>query len=221
MFRDRTHAGLELASLLEGGVTPETLVLAIPAGGVPVAVAMARPLGLELDLAIVSKITLPWNTESGYGAVAFDGSVLLNEAYLRELPLSKEDVEAGIARTRAKVERRARELRGDAPPLCVAGRDVLLVDDGLASGFTMRAAVAAARSLGAESVSLAVPTGHVRAIESLIDDVARLVCANVRGGYSFAVAEAYERWVDVSEDEVKALLAELEGSLHVGRARER
>lgn len=209
VFRDRAHAGEVLAELVRAADLPHGLVLGIPAGGVPVAIVLAERLGLPLDLAVVSKITLPWNTESGYGAVAFDGSVRLNEDYLSRLPLSDEEVRAGVERTRAKVERRARELRSGAPPLALEGRSVLLVDDGLASGITMRVAIAACRVAGAEKVAVAVPTAHADSIAALADEADRIYCANVRGGYPFAVAEAYRQWSDVSEDEVKAGLAAL------------
>src|SRR5512136_2914145 len=108
VFRDRAHAGAVLAEMLAPSFDrrENAMVLAIPAGGVPVAVPIARRLALPLDLAAVSKITLAWNTEAGYGAVAFDGSVRLNDALVREIGLSEAEVEAGIARTREKVARR-------------------------------------------------------------------------------------------------------------------
>lgn len=215
VFADRTAAGRALAELLRASFVEPPRLLAIPAGGVPVAVAVARELGWPLDVAPVSKITLPWNTESGYGAVAFDGSVLLNGALVRECGLTAAQVEHGIAATRAKVARRVARLRGDRGPLELADASVVLVDDGLASGFTMRAAVEACRRAGAAQVAVAVPTGHARAVERLLEDVDLLVCANVRGGPSFAVADAYERWSDVPEAEAELALE------RVGRRRDR
>ncbi len=206
VFRDRAHAGEVLADLLAEYRASEALVLAIPAGGVPVAARMAEVLGLELDVAVVSKITLPWNTEVGCGAVAFDGTVRLNESLVRAFRLSEDDVQEGIAHTRAKVARRVREFRGNRPVPTVKGREAFLVDDGLASGFTMEVAVGALRAAGAVFLGVAVPTGHRNAVERLAPLVTRLICANIRSGRSFAVADAYRTWKDVPEEEVKALL---------------
>lgn len=199
VFRDRDHAGEVLARLLGDLALEAPVVLAIPAGGVPVAVPIARATGWPLDVAVVSKVTLPWNTESGYGAVAFDGSVLLNDALIAQLPLTEEQIREGIERTRRKVERRMRKLRGAGGRPEVEGRSAILVDDGLASGFTMRAAVRAVREAGATRIVVAVPTGHERAVEALEELADVVVCANVRGGHRFAVADAYERWHDVPE----------------------
>jgi len=211
VFRDRAHAGTVLAEMLAPDFDrrARALVLAIPAGGVPVAAPVARRLGLPLDLAVVSKITLPWNTESGYGAVAFDGSVHLNNALLRQIGLDQSEIEAGIARTREKVVRRNITLRAGRNYDAVAGADVVLVDDGLASGFTVRAAIAALRTSGAGSVTVAVPTAHETSAREIADSVEAFYCPNVRAGYRFAVADAYEQWSDVDEETVCAILAAL------------
>jgi predicted phosphoribosyltransferase len=210
VFRDRDHAGEVLAGLMEGYRASGALLLAIPAGGVPVAFRLASRLGLPLDAAPVSKITLPWNSEAGYGAVAFDGTVRLNQDLLGRLGLSPEEIRQGVEHTREKVRRRARELRRGRPPLgpgLLAGRPAVLVDDGLASGFTMSVAVAAVRNCGAGPISVAVPTGHRDAVDWLAPEVEELVCANVRSGGFFAVAEAYRSWSDVGEEEARRLLA--------------
>jgi predicted phosphoribosyltransferase len=206
VFRDRQHAGEVLAAMLAEGLPGRALVLAIPAGGVPVAAALARRLGLPLELAVVSKVLLPWDTEAGYGAVAWDGTIRLNEPLVAALGLSPETVQAGIAATRERVARRVRTLRGDRPLPELGAAPAVLVDDGLASGFTMRVAIEALRKSGATAVHVAVPTGHLDAVERLAPSVDSLFCANVRGGRSFAVAAAYRSWADVSEDEVRALL---------------
>lgn len=208
VFRDRAHAGEVLGAMLAAATPPlgQAVVLAIPAGGVPVAAPLAAHLGLPIDIAVVSKITPPWNTEVGYGAVAFDGSVLLNEGLVRQLGLSETQIEDGIARTRAKVARRAAELRPGAA-LEPAGAAVILVDDGLASGFTMRAALTALRAAGAARLIVAVPTAHTSAARAVAALADVLYCANLRSGPRYAVADAYVNWYDVGEDEVRALLA--------------
>ena len=200
VFRDRDEAGARLASPVRELGLGDAVICAIPAGGVPVAIALARELGLPLDVAAVSKITLPWNTEAGYGAVGFDGTVRVNDALVKQVGLLPSQVEEGKAATRRKVERRARRFRADAGAAPdVRGRTAVLVDDGLASGFTMRVAVEAVRNAGASVVVIAAPTGHLRAVEQLGEEVDEIVCANIRGGDSFAVADAYERWTDVPE----------------------
>lgn len=205
VFRDRRDAGHVLAGFLLGKQPPGTLVLAVPAGGVPVAVELARGLGLALDVAVVSKVTPPWNSEVGYGAVAFDGTARIDERRAAAFGLSPAEVESGVAATRARVERRVLRFRGGGP-LQVGGRACLLVDDGLASGLTMTVAVEAVRHAGAGPVRVAVPTAHLEAAARLAPLVDGLWCANLRSGRSFAVADAFRRWTDVTEDEALALL---------------
>src|SRR5438132_4167604 len=167
MFRDRTAAGERLAAMLEQYRGSHVLVLAIPAGGVPVAAAIARSLGLALEVAPVSKVLFPWTTESGYGAVAFDGSVWIDDAMAARAHLTREQMEKGIAEARAKVERRNARLRRARPLPNLATRAVILVDDGIAAGSTMRAAIAALRELGAAKVLVAVPTASRSAAQTV------------------------------------------------------
>jgi len=197
--------------MLEGHVGGRGIVLAIPAGGLPVGAVVARRLNLPLDVAVVSKVTLPWNTEAGYGAVAFDGTVVLNEALLAGLGLGERQMREGLEATRTKVARRLKALRGDRPMPDLAGRAVILVDDGLASGFTLLAAVEAVRKAGAKEIALAVPTAHAESARRVAAEVEVVYCPNVRGGWRFAVAEAYEHWYDVSEHEAAEILDEFTG----------
>lgn len=214
VFRDRAQAGVLLADMLGVFRGTDALILAIPAGGVPVAAGIAQRLGLPLDLAVVSKITLPWNTESGYGAVAFDGSVRLNQDLIATLGLPEATVQEGIARTKEKVTRRVQQLCGDRPLPELTGRAAILVDDGLASGFTMHTAVDALHRLAARQVIVAVPTGHASAVTRIAAAVDSLYCPNVRQGLSFAVADAYEQWTDVSETTVAEIMHMFSGRQH-------
>ena len=207
VFADRGEAGRVLASMLEHYRGTDAIVLAIPAGGVPVAVEIARELGLPLDLAIVSKITLPWDTEAGYGAIAWDGTSLLNEEMQFYYRLSDEVVAQGTAVANAKVTRRVATLRADRPFPRLSGRPVILVDDGLASGFTMKVAIEAVRRAGAQQIILAVPTAPAHTAEEMAKIVDELYCANVRRRTPFAVASAYAEWHDVSEEEAMEALA--------------
>jgi len=206
VFQDRTHAGQVLARMLAADDKQAGIILAVPAGGVPAGVVMAEKSGLDFDVAVVSKITLPWNTEAGYGAVAFDGTVKLNKDMVRSVNLTAEDVKKGIEKTTAKVVRRVAKLRGRLPFPDLGNRSAILVDDGLASGFTMRVAVAALRNAGAGRIVVAVPTGYRRSAEMIAREVEALYCANIRGGLSYAVASAYQHWSDVAEEEVVKIL---------------
>lgn len=210
VFRDRAHAGRVLAGLLEGVAGPDAVVLAIPAGGVPVAASLARARGLPLDAVVVSKATLPWNPEVGFGAVAFDGTSLVNHELVERMGLDAETVRAGLEAARAKVARRVTAL-GAGRRAAPHPAEAVVVDDGLASGFTMRAAVEALRRAGVARIVVAVPTGSERTVRELAPGVAALVCANVRGGWRFAVADAYEDWHDVPEAEAARLLVEAAG----------
>ena len=203
VFQDRQDAGFRLAKMLETYNDSDAIVLAVPVGGVPVAAVVAEDLNLVLDVTVVSKITLPWNTEAGFGAVAFDGTVRLNERLLAGLGLTEEEIEQRIKVTTSKVQRRLRELRGDRPMPELAERKVILVDDGVASGFTLRVAVEALKNKSANEIIIAVPTGHQESLKCLVDEVQAVYCANVRSGWSFAVADAYKRWSDV--DQIEAL----------------
>jgi len=197
--------------MLTAAAPDNAIVLAVPAGGVPVGREVAHRLNLPLDLLVVSKITLPWDTEAGYGAVAFDGTVRINEALVRRLRLSREDVEQGISRTREKVSRRQALLRGGRALPDFKGRPAIVVDDGLASGYTLSVGVEALRKSGVEKVMLAVPTGHLDSVERLAREADFIYCANIRSGWRFAVADAYECWTDVAEEELLEVMAGLLG----------
>jgi len=205
VFRNRAHAGKVLAVMLGHLHKTDAVILAIPAGGVPVAAEMARILELPLDVAAVSKITFPWNTEAGFGAVAFDGTVRLNEEIIAGTGLSEGEIRERTEATLAKVKRRVEEFRGSASFSALEGRPAVLVDDGLASGVTVLAGIEALRKCGVERATVAVPTGAANTVRRVARETDELYCANIRSGF-FAVAEAYGRWSDVTEEEVKQLL---------------
>jgi predicted phosphoribosyltransferase len=206
VFRNRRHAGEVLARMLTGKLAEGSRMLAVPAGGVPVAAAIADTLGLPLDVAVVSKVTPAWNTEVGYGAVAFDGRVRTDRRARAALGVDEVDERLDVDRARAKVGRRVRGLRTRGGPLVPAGGTAVLVDDGLASGITMETAVEAIRDAGAGQVIVAVPTGHERAVERISRVVDEIHCANVRSGRSFAVADAYQEWTDLDDAAVEEIL---------------
>ncbi len=204
VFFDRAHAGRILSEMLISYNETDAVVFAIPAGGVPVAAPIARKLNLQLDVAVVSKITLPWNTEAGYGAVAFDGTIQINQEIT--IGLTEDEIEAGTEKASTKVQRRFKEYRGEKPFPDLTNHPAILVDDGIASGFTMLVAVEALRNKGANKIIIAVPTAHLQALERVAPHVDAVYCANIRGGWGFAVAEAYQNWYDVEDEEVAEIL---------------
>ncbi len=206
VFADRREAGERLAEMLAPLAGEEPVVLAIPAGGVPVAEVIARRLGVPLAVWVVSKATPSWNSEVGFAAVAADGTEVVDQEAARRLGLGDEEVAAALQRARERVARRQqRFLSGEASP-SLKGRTVILVDDGLATGKTMEAAIRAVRHAGAQRVVVAVPTAHEEAVHRITPQVDALYCPNLRRGVFYAVAEAYRHWHDVSEEEVEQIL---------------
>jgi predicted phosphoribosyltransferase len=203
MFLDRTDAGKKLAVALEPYRGRNALVLGIPRGGVEVAYHVASHLGAELSLVVTRKLGWPGNPEAGFGAVAEDGSSFVYEEARRVL--SAAAIQRVIDEQRAEIERRVRVLRGGAPLPSLEGRTVILVDDGIAMGSTMRAAVRMARKLKAAEVVVAAPVaGPDTAAEmaALADDA--VILERPRGFR--AVAQVYANWYDVPDDEVLAWL---------------
>jgi putative phosphoribosyl transferase len=205
-YHDREDAGKALASRLEEYKKEHPLILAIPNGGVPVAYVISKELSVDLYLMIVRKLQIPDNPEAGFGAITSDGHLLLNHDLIRSIGLSQTDIESQKRKAIESIRKRQNFFGGRAslPPL--EGRTVALVDDGLASGFTMAAAVESVKKRGAKGVIVAVPTASMSAYRRLEGKVDRLICPDVRGRHIFAVADAYENWYDVSDEEVLELL---------------
>jgi putative phosphoribosyl transferase len=206
VFADRQEAGEMLADMLTGFRGRDTIVLAIPSGGVPVGLVVAERLGLPVDLLLIRKIPIPGNTEAGFGALTLEDDLLVNDLLVAQLGLSPGDIERLAAPVRAELRQRSRLFRGDRPFPDLAGRSVLLVDDGLASGYTMLAGVRLVRRRRPAEIVIAVPTAARRTVERLAPEVGRIVCPNIRSGRTFAVAAAYRNWYDLSRSEVLELL---------------
>ncbi len=206
VFRDRRHAGEMLAEMLEKYHGSDAIVMAIPAGGVPVAAEIARRLELPLDLLVVSKILLPWNTESGFGAISADGEVWLNEEYIRYFGLDEGAIREATDAAAKKVSRRTRRFRGKRPWPDVARHPVIVVDDGIAAGSTFRVAISTLRKRDAAKIIVATPTAHLESLPAIARMADEIYCPNIRSGPRFAVAEAYQQWHDVSEEEVEKIL---------------
>jgi putative phosphoribosyl transferase len=210
VFSDRQDAGKKLGACIRSHLEyPDPVVVAIPAGGVPVGKEVALALGAPLELAIVRKIQIPGNTEAGFGAITWDGQVLINERLREALGLSQGDVDAAVALTRKNVQERIARFTSGRPFPDLAGKTTILVDDGLASGFTMLAAIQSIRTSGPARIIVAVPTASASSAERVAADVDLLICLNIRSSQRFAVAEAYEHWYDLDDKEVLREMADL------------
>jgi putative phosphoribosyl transferase len=207
IFRDRTHAGQLLAEKLSSCLTEQNaLLLAVPAGGVPVACTVGQKLGLQVEVVVVRKTQIPWNTEAGFGAISWDGEVVLNEYLVAQLRLTEATIQHSILATKRIIDERLKRFRRNRPLPDLKGKTVILVDDGLASGFTMLAAVKSARKANPARIIVAVPTASLGAVELLSPEVDELICLNIRSGPVFAVADAYRNWYDLTDDEVMEFL---------------
>jgi predicted phosphoribosyltransferase len=203
VFADRHDAGRQLGIFLKA--IPDIynpVILVIPAGGVPVGREVAQALSTNLSLAIVRKIRIPGNTESGFGAVTWDGQVLINEELRGALGLSAHEVERAVAETRQNVRERINRFMGNKTFPSLEGKTAILIDDGLASGFTMLAAIQSVRHKKPSWIIAAVPTASLSAAQKIAPHADLVVSLNIRSSRMFAVADAYEHWYDLDDDEV-------------------
>jgi putative phosphoribosyl transferase len=212
VFSDRHDAGRKLGALIQSRpFLKDPLVMAIPAGGVPVGVEIARALRAPFSLMVVRKIQIPGNTEAGFGAVTFDGHVLINEHLRSVLGLSEEEVDTAIAATRRNITERVARYMSGRPFPDPAKKCVVLADDGLASGYTMLAALESIRKMNPARIIVAVPTSSASSAERIAREADECICLNIRKGNRFAVAEAYRNWYDLDDREVLAELKEYQG----------
>lgn len=204
MFKDRRDAGQQLALALETYKDQEDmLVLAIPRGGVEVAAQVARHLDADLSMAITRKLPFPHNPEAGFGAVAEDGSLYVHPQASSTLP--SQTVEAVIEAQKDEVERRVEVLRGGEPLSPIEGRTVILVDDGIAMGSTMRATIEMCKNQDADAIVVAVPVASDRIAREIASRVDRFVVLETPKFFR-AVAQVYETWYDVSDEEVLEIM---------------
>ena len=208
VFKDRFEAGEVLGGMLEAQYAQKTDVVAlgIPSGGIPVALKISETLGCPYDLIIVRKLQIPGNPEAGFGAMTQEGSVFLNERLLAEFRLTTDQIEQETERVKAKLEKRNRLFRGGGSFPDLAGKEAIIVDDGLASGYTMLASIHSAKKAGARRIVVAVPTAPLRTIERIKSGVDEIYCANIRESHFFAVADAYKQWHDLNDREVLQIL---------------
>ena len=207
MFRDRTQAGEVLAGRLRDFAgRDDVIVLALPRGGVPVAFEVASDLGVPLDVFAVRKLGVPWQPELAMGAIASGGVRVLNEEVIRHLRISRGDIEEVVEEEERELARREAAYRDGRPRPELRGKVVILVDDGLATGSTMRAAVQAVRKFGPARVVVAVPVGAVDTCHDLRTMADEVVCAETPEPF-FGVGAWYEDFGQTTDEEVRDLLA--------------
>lgn len=206
MFKDRIDAGQKLAQRLEQYRDSDAVVLAIPRGGVVVADEVARALHLQLDLVIPRKIGAPGNPELAIGAVVERGRAMINEQLVRDLGVPQSYVDSAIEEQLAEIARRRRLYLGDRPPVPLTGRVAIVVDDGLATGYTALAAVNAVRQQNPAKLVLAVPVGPVDTCGRLEKEVDEIICLESHELF-FAVGQFYENFSQTADAEVIAILS--------------
>ena len=210
MFSDRTAAGRDLGrALAEAGIEGKILVLGLPRGGIPVACEVAAALDAPVDALIVRKLGAPFNPELALGAIAYGGVTVYNDELLAQLRLDEADLEGIRVRELEELECRERTYRARRPPLAIVGTTVVIVDDGMATGATMHAAVVATRALAPARIIVAVPTAALDAVERLERVADRVVALATPEPY-FGVGAWYAHFPQLTDEEVvEALTAAL------------
>lgn len=206
LFIDRKDAGEKLAPRLIHYRDSQAIVMAVPRGGVEVGAPLAQALDLPLDVLVVRKLPIPWNPEMGMGAVTAEGFVLLDEPLVREIGLGPAQVEKIAQQVRQEIERRRQLYRGDRPEPQWPGKIAIIVDDGLATGYTVLAAIKSLRSQRPEKIVVAVPVASTHAASLVEAEADEFIALAIADTASFAVADYYHHWTDLSDAEVMTLL---------------
>ena len=208
IFENRYDAGQKLAERLFEYAGKSVIVLGIPNGGVAVALSVALALGADLDLVISRKIPLPLSPEGGFGSVTDDGTMILNEEVVKQAGLSQQQINYQVGQVRSDIRNRSLLYHGERPPLSVTGRTVIVVDDGLASGYTMKAAIESLRHRKPEKIIAAVPVGPEHVVEEIRKVADRVVTCAVGTEPRFYVSDYYRYWHDITDGEVLHCLKE-------------
>jgi putative phosphoribosyl transferase len=205
-FKERSDAGRHLMEYMNRGPQESSIVLALPRGGVPVGEPVAEALGAPLSLVLVRKLPIPISPEMGFGAVTIDGTSILNERVVSEYRLSKREIEAITQRVKEEVIRRAKEYLGDDWKPEVRGMDVYMVDDGLATGYSVIAAASMIRKLEPRMIVLCVPVSPATSIDAVRPYFDEIYCLIAQERGPFAVASFYEDFHEMTDDEVREVL---------------
>ena len=217
IFRDRVDAGEILANKLSKYAAENPLVLGLPRGGVPVAFEVAKALKAPLDVYIVRKLGVPGHEELAMGAIATGDVRVLNESVIGPLQISKEAIETETKKEKEELKRRERVYRSGRAPLNVANRTVLLIDDGIATGSTIKAAIAALKKQKAGKIIVGVPVAPSSAIEELKKEVDDLVCISTPDLF-IAISVWYDEFPQTTDEQVRELLKKAETQKQIGRA---
>jgi len=205
LFRNREDAGKKLAAALAQYGGMDVVVLGIPRGGVVVANEVAKALGAPLDVVVTRKIGAPGEPEYALGAVTQDGEVIMDRQAAESLGAGREYLDQEIAKKREEVKERTRKFRGDRPFPSVEGKVVVVVDDGIATGSSVGAAVMSLRKMKPKEIVVAVPVAPSDAVETLSDDGNKVVCLETPGPF-FSIGEFYGDFEQVDDDEVRKIL---------------
>lgn len=214
VFRDRTSAGETLADLLKPYAREQVTILAIPNGGAPVAFPIFKNFrkvnpNVDFQLLIVRKIQIPYNTEAGFGAITLDGTIILNEMLVARIGLNEEQIQRQASKTLKQIRERLKKYGIESQEFDLKDKVAIIVDDGLASGFTMIAAINSIKKFNPKKIIVAIPTAPRSSVERVAPLVDDLICPNVRDTLWFAVADAYKNWYDLEIDEVRRILEEI------------
>jgi len=214
MYQDRIQAGEVLADLLKPYSGEKLVLLVIPNGGVPVGFAIFKKLheenpNVEFKLIIVRKIQIPYNTEAGFGALTIDGTIILNEPLVARLGLNKEQIQKQASKVLEDMKLRLKMYGIEAQKFELKDKVAILIDDGIASGFTMIAAIKSIQKYHPKKIIVAVPTAPLSSVERVEPLVDEIVCPDIQSTFSFAVANAYKNWYDLDVEEVRTILQKI------------
>jgi putative phosphoribosyl transferase len=201
LFENRYDAGVKLAAKLEEYKNQPVVVLAIPNGGVPVAVSVALALGAELDIVVARKLPIPLLPEGGFGAVADDGTTTFNQAVLKSINLDEHQINYQVNKVRANIRQRSLLYRNNRTLSVIKGKIAIVVDDGLASGYTMLAAVESVKRRNPARVIVAVPAAPEAAVREVEKAASRVITVETSHAGKFYIADYYRYWNDLSDDE--------------------
>ncbi|MBN2156993.1 MAG: phosphoribosyltransferase [Candidatus Lokiarchaeota archaeon] len=215
-FTDRTDAGRKLSSLFTKETKPlsDMIICAIPNGGVPIAISLAESLNINrVYVYLARKIQFPWTTEAGFGAVTIDGDTIYNQIFIQTGYINQNAIEKQTEKALQELKKRAEVFEKHLLPANLKNKEIFLIDDGLASGITMKTAIMSIVKRNPNRITVAVPTAHARTVqhfEQLANESSdinlRIICLDIRAGKSFAVADAYKYWKDENSEEVLQLL---------------
>lgn len=207
VFKDRLDAGRRLAQWLQEQNVSVDIVFGIPAGGVPVAFEISRILGCRLDVLVCRKILIPWNREAGFGAVAPDGTYFYDEHLATYLGLTPTDIKRALKEQISEIRRRLEKYRCGESYKVLEGSRVAVVDDGIATGFTIIAAIRFLKKLKPSKITIAVPTCHTESVYRVSKEQPdEIYCLNPRSSHMYAVADAYHEWRDLDDSDVIDIL---------------